>query len=47
MWLNTCHIISLINGLCHSLGLGFVTMAYVTKESYVANHYAMKVYVIY
>jgi hypothetical protein len=57
MSLNTCHSISLvayvtqhmslniINGLCHSLGLGFVTTTYVTKESYVINHYAMKPYV--
>jgi hypothetical protein len=37
---------NIINGLCHSLGLGFVTTTYVTKESYVINHYAMKAYVI-
>jgi hypothetical protein len=34
-----------INGICHSLGLGFVTMIYITKDSYVINHYAMKAYV--
>jgi hypothetical protein len=57
MSFNTCHIISLvayvtqhmshniINGLCHSLRLGFVNTTYVTKESYVINHYAMKAYV--
>jgi hypothetical protein len=37
---------NIISGLCHSLGLGFVTTTYVTKESYVINHYAMKAYVI-
>jgi hypothetical protein len=36
---------NIINALCHSLKLGFVTMTYVTKESYVINHYAMKAYV--
>jgi hypothetical protein len=36
---------NVLNGLYHSLGLGFVTMTYVTKESYVINHYAMKAYV--
>jgi len=30
-----------------SLGLGFVTITYVTKESYVINHYVMKAYVIH
>jgi hypothetical protein len=34
-----------INGICHSPGLGSVTMTYVTKDSYVINHYAMKAYV--
>jgi hypothetical protein len=33
------------SGLCHSLGLGFITTTYVIKESYVINHYAMKAYV--
>jgi hypothetical protein len=37
--------LNIINGLCHSLGLGSVTMTYVSKESYVTNHYAMKAYV--
>jgi hypothetical protein len=37
---------NIINGLCHTLGLGFVTMIYATKESYVINHYAVKAYVI-
>ncbi len=32
-----CH-----EGPCRSLGLEFATMTYVTKESYVTNHYAMK-----
>jgi len=37
---------NIISGLYHSLGLGFITMTYVTKESYVISHYAMKAYVI-
>jgi hypothetical protein len=37
---------NIINGLCHSLGLGSITTTYVTKESYVINLYAMKAYVI-
>jgi len=37
--------IYVIGGLCHSLGLGSITTTYVTKELYVINHYAMKVYV--
>jgi len=37
--------IYIIGGLCHSLELGSITMTYVTKESYVINHYAMKAYV--
>jgi hypothetical protein len=36
---------NIINGQCHSLWLGSVIMTYVTKESYVINHYAMKAYV--
>jgi hypothetical protein len=36
---------NIISGLYHSLGLGSITMAYVIKESYVINHYAMKAYV--
>jgi hypothetical protein len=35
---------NIINGLCHSLGLGSVTTTYVTNESYVMNHYAVKAY---
>jgi hypothetical protein len=45
MSLNTWHIISLISGLCHSLGLGSITTTYVINESNVINHYAMKAYV--
>jgi hypothetical protein len=37
--------IYVIGDLYHSLGLGSVTTTYVTKESYVINHYAMKAYV--
>jgi hypothetical protein len=37
---------NIINGLCNSLRLGSITTAYVTKESYVINHYAMNAYVI-
>jgi len=37
---------NITSGLCHSLGLGSVITTYVTKESYVINHYAMKAYVI-
>ncbi len=33
------------NGMCHSLELGSITVTYVTKESYVINHYVMKAYV--
>jgi uncharacterized membrane protein (DUF485 family) len=33
---------NITSGLCHSLGLGFVITTYVTKESYVINHCAMK-----
>jgi uncharacterized membrane protein (DUF485 family) len=36
---------NIISGLRHLLGLGFITTTYVTKESYVINHYTMKVYV--
>jgi uncharacterized membrane protein (DUF485 family) len=36
---------NITSGLCHSLGLGSITMTYVIKESYVTNHYAMKAYV--
>jgi hypothetical protein len=36
---------NITNGLCHSLGLGSVTMTFLTKESYVTNHYAMKAYI--
>jgi hypothetical protein len=36
---------NIISGLCHSIGLRFITTTYVTKESYVTNHYAMKAYV--
>jgi hypothetical protein len=38
--------LNIISGLCHSLGLRSITMTYITKESYVINHYAMKAYVI-
>ncbi len=37
---------NIISGLCHSLGLGSITMTYVIKESHVINHYAMNAYVI-
>jgi hypothetical protein len=37
--------IYVIGGLCHLLGLGFVTTTYVIKELYVINHYSMKAYV--
>jgi hypothetical protein len=36
---------NITNDLCHSLGLGSVTITCVTMESYVINHYAMKAYV--
>jgi len=36
---------NIISGLCYSLGLGSIIMAYVTKKSHVINHYAMKAYV--
>jgi uncharacterized membrane protein (DUF485 family) len=38
--------LNIISGLCRSLGLGYVIITYVIKESYVINHYAMKAYVI-
>jgi hypothetical protein len=36
---------NITSGLYHSLGLGFLITTYVTNESYVTNHYAMKAYV--
>ncbi len=38
--------IYVIGGLYHLLRFGSVTTTYVTNESYVINHYAMKAYVI-
>jgi hypothetical protein len=35
---------NITSGLCHSLELGSNTMTYVTKESYVINHYPTKAY---